>query len=167
MQPGMIDPKAFLQVLVLIAMAVGLAGLIIPIFPGLVVIWGAALGYGIAEGFGLKGWVLFILITVLMVAGSLIDNILMGKRGHETGASWWGLAGAWLAGIAGSILFPPLGGIPASILAVFLIEWARRRNWRLAVNVTRSVAVGCGWAYVIRLVMGVAMVGFFILWAIT
>ena len=165
MQLGPIEPHPSILIIALLAMLVGLGGLIIPIFPGLVVIWGAALGYGISQGFGQKGWIVFAFMTLLMITGSVIDNVIMGKRGHAEGASWWDLAAAWAAGVAGSLLVPPFGGVPASILAVFIIEWVRRGDWRLAITVTRSVAVGCGWAYVIRLGMGLLMIGLFIFWA--
>ncbi len=68
-------------------MLVGL--LVIPILPGLVIIWVAALGYGLAAGFGTLGWIMFAILTVLMLAGSIVDNILMGTSAHKEGAPWW------------------------------------------------------------------------------
>jgi len=62
----------------LIIMLIGLFGLVIPIFPGIFVIWLAALGYGAVTGFSTLGVVLFVLITLLMVIGIVIDNFLMG-----------------------------------------------------------------------------------------
>ena len=45
-------------------MLIGLVGLVIPIFPGIMVIWLAALGYGVVTGFTTLGTILFVLITV-------------------------------------------------------------------------------------------------------
>ena len=161
------DPvaKYALQSLVLIVMVVGLFGLVIPVFPGLTVIWLAALGYGIATGFTPWGWVAFAFITILMIAGSLVDNVLMGAKAREGGASWWALASGWAGGVAGSLLLPPLGGIPGAMLGVFLFEFARLKDWRRAFRLTRGVAVGCGWAFVIRFIIGLIMVGVWILWS--
>ncbi|PJH74813.1 MAG: hypothetical protein CO064_09985, partial [Anaerolineae bacterium CG_4_9_14_0_8_um_filter_58_9] len=64
-----------IEVLTLTFMLFGLFGLVIPIMPGLVIIWVAALGYGIAAGFGALGWIMFAIITLLMIAGSFIDNV--------------------------------------------------------------------------------------------
>jgi uncharacterized protein YqgC (DUF456 family) len=72
----------------LIFMLVGLFGLIIPIFPGLVVIWLSALFFGLVVGFDTLGIIIFILITLGMVAGSLVDNFLMGAGARVGGASW-------------------------------------------------------------------------------
>jgi len=43
-------------VLTFIAMLTGLLGLIVPVFPGLVIIWLAAIAYGFVNGFGTLGW---------------------------------------------------------------------------------------------------------------
>ena len=63
--------------LTLFFILVGLVGLIVPIFPGLIVIWVATLVYGIVAGFNTVGIILFVLLTILMIAGSMADNFLM------------------------------------------------------------------------------------------
>src|SRR3990172_6492428 len=74
--------------LTLLFMLIGLVGLVIPIFPGILVIWLAALGYGVVTGFTTLGTILFVLITLLMLFGVTIDNILMGAGARQGGASW-------------------------------------------------------------------------------
>lgn len=155
-----------LEAAVLAVMVVGLFGLIVPIFPGLVVIWVAALGYGLATGFHLWSGVIFGVITVLMIAGSLVDNVLMGTKAYSGGTNWLGVLLSMVAGVAGSFLLPPFGGIPASFLAIFLFEFLRRNDWRQALQTTKSMAVGCGWAFVLRFFMGVIMIGLWAIWAI-
>src|SRR5512136_800137 len=76
--PYFIQIDMVARIISMVMMAVGL--LVIPILPGLMIIWVAALGYGIAAGFGTLGWVMFAFITVLMLAGSILDNVLMGTR---------------------------------------------------------------------------------------
>ncbi len=92
-------------------MLAGLIGLIVPVFPGLVVMWLAALGYGIAFGFSTPGIVIFVIISLLAIVGSVIDNVLMGVGARTGGASWIAIGIALLAGIIGTILLPPFGGI--------------------------------------------------------
>jgi uncharacterized protein YqgC (DUF456 family) len=161
------DPIAqySLQALVLAVMVVGLFGLIVPVFPGLAVIWLAALGYGLAKGFTTGAWVAFAFITILAIAGSLVDNVLMGAKAREGGASWWALASGWVGGVAGSLLLPPLGGIPGAMLGVFLYEFIHLKDWRRALRMTGGVAVGCGWAFVIRFLIGLIMIGIWMIWA--
>jgi hypothetical protein len=40
-------------------------------------------------------------MTVLMIAGSLIDNVIMGTRARQQGASWVAIGVALVAGRAG------------------------------------------------------------------
>ena len=159
--------KILLESFVLSFMLIGLIGLAVPIVPGLVIIWLAALGYGIFAGFGTLGWVMFAIITILMIAGSVVDNILMGTQAHQSGAAWWSVLIALIAGIAGNFALPVIGGVLAALLALFLVEWIRRKNWREALTAMKGMALGCGWAFVIRFIIGVIMIGLWMIWAWT
>ncbi|HEX9012258.1 MAG TPA: DUF456 domain-containing protein [Anaerolineaceae bacterium] len=147
-----------LQIVLLVVMLVGLLGLLTTIIPGLVIIWLAVLVYWIVAGFTPVSWALFALITLLMIFGSVIDNIMMGASARRTGASWLAVAVALTAGVAGSLAFPPFGGLVAALLGLFLVEFARLRNWRMALDSTRSMAAGCGWSVLIRFGIGMIMI---------
>ena len=144
-------------------MLVGLVGLVVPLFPGIVVIWLAALGYGIVVGFTPLGIVLFVVITILMLAGTLVDNVLMGVGARQGGASWLSLGAALVAGIAGTLLFPPVGGLIATPLVVLLIEYLRSHDWSKTWIAVRGLAVGWGLSFVARFIIGVVMV---LLWGV-
>jgi len=154
-----------IEVLTLTFMLFGLFGLVIPVVPGLVIIWVAALGYGIAAGFGTLGWIMFAIISLLMVAGSVIDNVLMGTQARQSGASWVSIAAALVFGLAGNFVLPVIGGLIAALLALFVAEWIRRKNWRESLKSVGGMAWGCGWAFVIRFIMGVVMIGLWMIWA--
>jgi hypothetical protein len=149
----------------IVMMAVGL--LVVPILPGLVIIWVSALGYGIAAGFGVLGWVMFGLITVLMLAGSILDNVLMGAQAHKEGAPWWVVLIALASAIIGSLAIPIpiIGGILAALLVLFLIQWMRLKDARKALASMRGMLVGCGWAVVFRVIIGLVMIGLWLIWA--
>ena len=80
------DPRLELLVnlLILLGMLVTLCGLLVPVFPGLIVISALALLYGIISGFGTLGAVLFVIITVLAILGEISDNVLMRPFHHMT-----------------------------------------------------------------------------------
>jgi len=160
-----IDLELVYRLFALVVMVVGL--LVLPFLPGLVIIWAAALGYGIASGFSTLGWVMLALITVLMLAGSVIDNVLMSTTAHKEGAPWWVTLVAMVAAIVGSIVIPiPIaGGILSALLVLFLIEWLRRKDWRKALAAMKGMLVGCGWAFVFRFIIGLIMIGLWLIWA--
>jgi hypothetical protein len=147
-------------------MLVGLFGSLVPFFPGLLIIWLAALGYGLIAGFGTLGTILFILTTLLLVAGMLVDNLLAGYGAFQGGASWLSITVALLAFMAGTIFFPPLGGLIAAPLAVLLLEFVRKKNMRQAWLAVRGLAAGWGVSYAIRFVIGIVMILFWWLWVL-
>jgi len=155
-----------LLVLVQAVMLVGLFGSLVPFFPGLLIIWLAALGYGLIAGFGTLGTVLFILTTLLLVAGMLVDNLLAGYGAFQGGASWLSITVALLAFMAGTIFFPPLGGLIAAPLAVLLLEFVRKKNMRQAWLAVRGLAAGWGVSYAVRFVIGIVMILFWWLWVL-
>jgi uncharacterized protein len=147
----------------LFAMLVGLFGLIVPLFPGILVIWLAALGYGVVTGFNTMGILVFALITFLMLAGEVVEHVTAGVGARQSGASWLALGAALAAGIAGTLLLPPIGGLIGAPLAVLLVEYIRTRDWRKTWSAVRGMAVGWGLSFAIRFLFGLGMV---ILWGI-
>lgn len=155
-----------LNIFTYLIMAVGLFGMVIPIYPGVTIIWAAALIHGIATGFAvLEIWVL-VIITLLMIGGTLIDNLLMGGKARQAGASWLSIVGALLGGLIGTFAFPPIGGIVAAPTMLFLLEYARIRDSQEAWDTTKGLLTGWGLAFVARFLIGLAMIVVWILWGV-
>jgi len=150
--------RVTLQVIVLAVMLFGLLGLIIPVLPGLVIIWVPALVYGVLTGFNLLSGALFAVMTILMIIGNLSDNVIMGAKARQTGASWLAIGVALVAGILGSLIFPPFGGLITALLGLFAVEFYRLKDIQRAIDSTRSMAIGCGWAAVLRFGIGAIMI---------
>ena len=159
-------PDYAANIIILGIMVVGLLGLLIPVIPGLVIIWLAGLAYGLGVGFQTPGWIFFAILTIIMAVGSLVDNVVMGQQAHQSGASWISVLLAMLFGVVGTFILPVIGGFIGALLALFLAEWVRRKNWRDAMAATTGWAVGCGWAIVIRFVLGLLMIGMWMIWAL-
>lgn len=154
-----------LLILVGLTMIVGEIGLLVVIVPGLVIIWSAGLVYGLVSGFNTAGWILFGIMTVLMVIGSLADNFIMGANARQKGASWWSIGAALLGALIGTILLPPIGGILLAVFALFLAEFIRAKDWRKALDSTGGLAAGCGWSVMLRFAIGAVMIFLWVLWA--
>ena len=145
-------------------MLIGLFGSLIPIFPGLAIMWFAALGYGIVNGFSTVGIIIFIVLTLLAVVGILVDNLMMGAGARQGGASWLTIAVALIAGVLGTFLYPPIGGIIAAPLAVLLLEYVRLRDINLAWDALRGLATGLGLSYFVRFLIGILMLVLWWVW---
>jgi uncharacterized protein len=176
----MINPatlgESILQALTLGIMLVGLLGLIVPVFPGLLIMWLATLFYALLESAAGRmawiDWTLFALITVLMVIGNIIDNIIIARKMRGKAIPWFSIGLAYLGGLVGTIVFAPavtvftpLVGIAASLLSLFGAEWLRLRHARQAFASARSYMIAWGWSYAAVFGVGVLMILLWVLWA--
>ncbi len=153
----------FVPVLAVI-MGVGLLGLLFYIIPGLTIIWLAVLVYGFVTGFSVWSGILFGIITLLMVGGNLIDNLMMGAEAKKTGASWHSIIVALVAGVAGTFILPPFGGLLFAAVGILAVEWIRKRNFTEGVKSAGGILKGCGLAVITRFGIGVLMIGLWVIW---
>src|SRR5687768_3823257 len=161
--------ELLLQSLTLTFMLVGLFGLVIPIFPGIVIIWLAALIYAVAAVINgtmdIWGWLLFALITILMIVGNFVDNIIMARKLRETGTPWRSIAIGYVAGLVSSLVLTPFAALLITPLALYLAEYQRLRSGREAIQSAKSWLIGFGWSFVAMFAIGTVMIGLWALWA--
>ena len=146
-------------------MIVSWLGLIIPIFPGLNIMWVAALGWGIYKGLAWPGWMFLLILTLLMVLGNFADNVFISGKARISGASWWSILVGNLAGIAGAFILPPFGGLLFAILGVLVVELIRHRDWQKAWSTSKQMFFGFTWAIAARMAVGALMIGLWAIWA--
>jgi hypothetical protein len=157
------------DVLILFALFVGLVGLIVPIFPGLVIMWLAALIYALWQSaWGMMtfwDWVLFAIITVLMIIGNVVDNIIIARKMRDKFVPWSSILLAFAASIVASLFLTPLVGLAMAPLALFGIEYRRLRDRTAAIESTKAYMIGWGWSFAARFGIGVLILGSWMLWA--
>ena len=153
------------MVLIILTMAVGQLGLIIPIFPGNVIIWAAALIYGFIFGFGNLGTILFGVLTLLMVGAVLADNFFMGVKAREKGAAWPSIIAALGAAIVFTFIFPPIGGLIAAPLVLYVMENRRLGDSQKTAEIVKAMMWGLGLSFVTRFALGLAMIVLWVIWA--
>ena len=155
--------------LTLLVLVIGLVGLIMPVFPGLVVMWLATLVYALLQATAGRmtgwDWFLFALITILMVVGSIVDNIIIARKMRDHFVPWSSIFFAFGASLVASIFFTPLIGLAAAPVGLFLAEMRRLKNRDEAITSTKAYMIGWGWAFGARVLVGLVMIGFWMLWA--
>jgi uncharacterized protein len=161
--------ETLLEVLTFLALLTGLFGLLIPVFPGLTVMWIATLVYGIiqliAGDMTWVTWLLFILITLLMIGGNIVDNIIIAKHMRDKDIPWSSILLSFAAGIIVSLFLTPLAGIVASPVGLFLAEWRRVKDRQAALANTQAWMTGWGWSVLARFGIGLVMIILWGLWA--
>lgn len=161
--------ETLLHTLTLLALLVGLFGLFIPIFPGLTVMWIATLVFALIQAAGGQmafiDWFLFALITLLMLGGNIVDNIIIARHMRDKSIPWSSILFGFAAGIVASIFFTPLAGLAASPLGLFGAEYWRLRDRQAALDSTKAYMTGFGWSVAARFGIGLIMLVFWMLWA--
>lgn len=152
-------------VLVAVAMAIGLAGVMIPFVPGLTLVWAAALVFGLAEGFGTVGWISFGVISVLALAGIAAGYVLPGKAAGDAGADGLSIAIGAVCAIVGFFAIPVVGLVLGGVLGIFVSEYVRT-DLDHARRATWATLVGFGIGAIAQLVAGIFMVFTWVVWLI-
>lgn len=171
----MIDPanwelfaQTFFGVLTFFVLLTGLIGLIVPVFPGLTVMWLGTLAYAIVQSIAghmtWAGWLLFFLITLLMIGGNIVDNIIIAKHVRDKNVPWSSIILSFAAGIIVSLFLTPLIGMIASPVGLFLAEWRRLKDKQTAFDNTKAWMTGWGWSFLARFGIGILMILLWGLW---
>jgi uncharacterized protein YqgC (DUF456 family) len=148
--------------LTLLVMLVGLIGIILPIIPGTILIFVAALLYALFERFQTVGWPTLLvlgLFTILATTADLWASSIGAKVG---GASLWSVVVGLIAGLVGFIAFSLPGAILGAILGVLLTEIIRVRDWKQALKAGSGWAIGWVLSTVFQLGIGLVMVAIFV-----
>ncbi len=130
--------------LVLLALVVGLAGTVVPVLPGILLMWGAVVAYGFFVGFGPAGIVAVVLVTLLSAAAVALGFILPKRFADDSGASLASQLAAVLGGIIGFFVIPVIGIVVGALVGIALAEYMDKGDWALARTSTIAVAKGFG-----------------------
>ncbi len=147
--------------IVILAFVIGLFGTVLPVIPGIIIIWLASLFYaGVIVGFDAFSPWMFVLITLIgIVAGT--SNVWLAALGAKTtGASWRTLVVGFVGAIAGTFLLPiPLvGTIVGYAAGLLLSEYVRLGELRPAMKAAFGGLVGWGVSTAVELVGGIMMI---------
>ncbi len=145
------------------AMLAGLVGIVVPLVPGLALIWGAALVWAVDER-STSTWIVLGILTLLAVGGVLAGALLPARGASSAGAPRWVLAAGAFGMVVGFFVIPVLGVVVGGPAGIFLAELLRVRDLRIAARTTGETLKGFGLAVAAQLAVGVIMVA---LWTVT
>lgn len=153
-------------VLVAIAMVIGIVGTVVPLVPGLGLIALSAIIYGLAEGFGIVGWICTVIIVIVGVAGTVAGYVLPKRAAGAAGATRSSLLIGAAGAIAGFFLLPIVGLPVGGALGIYLGERARTGAHEAAWRATVATLKGFGAGALVQLIAGVAMTATWVVWVV-
>jgi uncharacterized protein YqgC (DUF456 family) len=139
-------------VLVALAIAVGLVGILLPLLPGTLLVFGAIAVWAVVEN-NATGWVTLGIVTALLGAALLIKYTWPVKRMRAAEVRTLSLVAGAVLGIIGFFVVPVLGLVIGFVLGIYLAELANRRDQRLAWTSTKHALKG------VALSVGIEMAG--------
>ena len=139
------------ELLVGLAMAVGLVGVVVPVLPGLLLVWGAGVAWAWLDGGGALRWSFAAILTLLFVAGTTLKYVLPARSATGAGAPRSTLLLAAAGAVVGFFVIPVVGIVVGGAGVVFLAELARLRSAGAAWQSTRALLIGVGVGMLVEL----------------
>lgn len=146
---------------------VGLAGVVVPVLPGVLLVGGAATLGTVLLGVDTAGtWVLLATIATLTVVGVAASWVLPARRGVQGGASRSSLAVAAAGALVGFFAIPVVGLPVGAVIGLYGAERHRTGEHAQAWRATRQVVTGYGVGVLIELAISVLIVATWVGWVV-
>ncbi|MEI6253362.1 MAG: DUF456 domain-containing protein [Mycobacteriaceae bacterium] len=153
-------------ILVAMAIAVGLAGILVPLLPGTLLVWAAIAVWAYIEHTTVS-WVVLGVATAVLGAGILVKYLWPARRMRAADVNGRTLAAGAVLGVVGFFVIPVAGLLVGFVLGVYLAELVQRRDqrraWASTVHAVKGVALSVGVELVAALIAAAAwVVGVFV-----
>lgn len=134
-------------ILVGLAIAVGLVGVIVPLLPGTLLVYAAIAVWAVVEH-NLVSWVVLGVVTAVLGTSLLVKYLWPARRMRAAEIGTGTLAAGAVLGIIGFFIVPVIGLLFGFVLGVYLAELAARRDqrraWAATVLACKAAALSVG-----------------------
>ena len=145
------------EVFIGLAMAIGLVGTLIPVLPGLVLVWLAGLAWTILDGADTTHWIIFAIMTLIFIAGLSLSFYIPTKSAKGRSAPKWTFPVASLFAIIGFFIIP-IAGLPLGfIFGVFISHLISGREFHRAIREVGSTLKALGLVSLVQCICGISI----------
>ncbi len=125
-------------------MTVGIIGIVVPVLPGLLLVWTGVFLWAINETSTL-GWSVLGAVTVMAGAGVLLQFLIPGQRMRRAGVATSTLIVGVVVAIVLGILIPVVGAFLGFPLGIYAVQRVRkhdhRKAWESTVHALKAVGL--------------------------
>ncbi|MET1066151.1 MAG: DUF456 domain-containing protein [Arthrobacter sp.] len=132
------NPETLVTILCGLAILVGVAGTVIPVLPGSILIGLSLLAWAVWGGAGTTGWVVFAIGLVFVVAGMAAGAVLTGRKLKQHSIPGRSVMAGLVFGVIGMFIIPVVGLFVGFAVGLLLSELLRTR--------VLGTAVASSWA---------------------
>jgi len=137
-------------VVVALAIAIGIVGVVVPVLPGALLVWAAIAVWALVVG-SATAWAVLAAATVLIGGAQLVKLLVPGRRLRAAGVHRRSILAGVVLATAGFFLIPVVGFFIGFPLGVYLEERRRLGNHASAWNSTQEALRAMGLSIVIEL----------------
>lgn len=128
------NAQTLVTILCGLAILVGVAGTIVPVLPGSILIGLSLLAWAIWGGAGTVGWVVFGVGLTLVLVGMAASAVLTGRKLKQHNVPNRSVLIGLALGVAGMFIIPVVGLFLGFAAGLLLSEFRRNRNFKTAVT---------------------------------
>ena len=150
------DLAPLTNLLVGLAILVGLAGVVVPVLPGLILVLAAILVWAL-ERQDAVGWAVLAITAVLFAVGQVAKYLLPGRRLKDAGIPGGTTLAGVVLGVIGFFVVPVVGLPLGFVLGIYGAERLRLGSHALAWPSTGHALRAAGWSMLIELATGLLM----------
>ena len=142
---------------------IGAVGIVVPILPGMLLVWLSVLAYAWVTDFGvITPWIFAFLTIVALVTG--LSNIWLPFLGaRKTGASKRAIFLGFVGALIGTFVMPLIGTIIGYAVGIIIGELIKHRDLELAIKSSIGGVAGWGIATIIELAGALTILLVFVL----
>ncbi|EKN68277.1 DUF456 domain-containing protein [Schinkia azotoformans] len=128
-------------IIIIACFILSFVGLVYPIIPAVVMIWGGVVLYH----FGINpnelswiSWTLFVILTILLFLADYLANLHFVDK---AGGTKWGMRAAAIGLIVGSFVIPPFGVIIVPFAMVLISEIIQKKTFQESIKVAFATLI--------------------------
>jgi uncharacterized protein len=145
-------------VLVGLAIAVGIVGVVLPVLPGALLVWAAIAVWAVVVG-STTGWATLAVATLLIGGGQIVKLLVPGRRLRDAGVHRGSILAGLVLAVIGFFVIPVVGFFVGFPLGVYLGERRRLGAHHDAWRATREALKAIGLSILIELTATVLAAG--------
>ncbi len=141
-----------------LTLLLGVAGVVLPVLPGSLLLLGGALLVAWAGDFRLVGWPTLLVVGLLAAVIFAVDWVAAALGAKASGASRWAVVGATLGLVVGLFL-GPAGIILGPAVGAILLEYWRDPDFERALRAGAGAFVGFLLGGVVKVTLAFVLIG--------
>ncbi len=150
-------------VIAIIVILLGIAGTVIPMIPGIPLIFISIAAYGWYEGFQVINSKFLVIMAALTILSLLVDYLSTALGASYFGSTKYGVWGAIIGTFVGLVTFPPVGIFLGPWLGACIGEFIAGQDFNKAMKSGLGTVVGLFSGIVFNLALSLVMLAAFLI----